>query len=173
MPQGSLRVRVFAPALLFLAACVSDAPPAAQVTDPYETLRAAYVARDPALAASAYTPSAQLIYEYEAREVYTGTEAIQSSFAAFFDQIAPEDTLDLNFRIAARAESDGEIEERGIYRLQIGSALTSYGGFETRRDVLTGRFVSDTGTAATREDFEALPGDLMFPDDPAKSDRKP
>lgn len=158
-------MRVFAASLFLLASCASGAPPAAPIADPYATLRAAYAARDPALAASAYTPDAQLIYEYDTRNVYTGTEAIQSSFADFFSQVAPEDALDLNFRIETRTDSGGEIQERGIYRLRVGSEFTSYGGFETRRDADSGRFVSDTGTAATAGDFESLPGALMFPDD--------
>lgn len=157
---------LFAAAVFLLTACASIAPPAAQVTAPYQALRAAYAARDPVMAAAAYTPDAQLIYEYDTRNVYSGTSEIQSSFAAFFDQIAPEDELDLNFRIASRTATESGFEDRGIYRLRIGSEITSYGGFETRLDGATGRFISDTGTAATREDFEALPVDLMFPDVP-------
>lgn len=159
-------MRLFAAALLLVTACASNAPSATQAADPYETLRSAYAARDPAMAASAYMPDAQLIYEYETRNVYSGTSEIQSSFADFFDQVAPGDELDLNFLIAARTQTEGETQDRGIYRLRIGSEFISYGGFETRLDGASGRFISDTGTAATREDFEALAGDVMFPDAP-------
>lgn len=159
-------MRLLAAVLLLLTACTSGPTPNAEAADPYATLRAAYAARDPAMAASAYTPDAQLIYEYDTTSVYSGTVEIEASFADFFDQIAPEDALDLNFRITSRTATESGFQDRGIYRLRIGAEITSYGGFETRLDRASGRFVSDTGTAATRQDFEALPGDVMFPDAP-------
>lgn len=159
-------MRLLAAVLLLLTACTSGPTPNAEAADPYATLRAAYAARDPAMAASAYTPDAQLIYEYDTTSVYSGTVEIEASFADFFDQIAPEDALDLNFRITSRTATESGFQDRGIYRLRVGDEITSYGGFETRLDRASGRFVSDTGTAATRQDFEALPGDVMFPDAP-------
>lgn len=164
-------MRVFSCALVLLSACTSAPAETPQAANPYETLRAAYAARDAAMAASAYAPDAQLIYEYDATETYSGTAEIQSSFAALFEQIAPEDRMDLNFRIAESTEAGTEIRERGIYRLRIGGDFSSYGRFETLRDAGTGRFKADTGTNATLEAFEDLPGDVMFAADIEDLDR--
>ena len=160
--------------LILLSACASRASAPAERANPYETLRTAYAARDARLAASAYTPGAVLVYDYGTRETYSGTAAIEASFAALFESVSPDDALDLNFRIEQSARSGAEVTDRGVYRLRVGKDFSSYGRFETRRETSqagAGRFVSDSGTGASIDDFEALPGDVMLAPDEEDLDR--
>lgn len=133
--------------------------------DPFSELSAAYAARDADAAAAAYAPDALVVYRYDGapEERYQGTQAIASSFKALFDQIDAKDKLDLNFRETSRVGN----KVHGIYRLRIGKAQASYGRFEV---VIgrSGKFVSDTTSNASREDFEEASGAVMLnPDDEA------
>lgn len=136
--------------------------------EPFSKLRAAYAARDANAAAAAYMPDAQVVYRYDGapEERYSGTEPIASSFKALFDQIDAKDQLDLNFRETSRVGNRAQ----GIYRLRIGKAQASYGRFDVMLDP-TGKFVSDTSTSASREDFEEASGTVMLNADDETLDR--
>lgn len=153
-----------AAALVLLSGAAGAAPPNA---GGFETLRAAYAAKDANAAATAYAPDAEVLYRYagtpEDRRV--GTAAIAASFRELFDQIDPATPLDLNFRVAETA-GDRRV---GYYRLRIGKAA-SYGRFETRVGP-DGRFVQDISSDATLADFETAAGPLMFADEDEVLDR--
>jgi pimeloyl-ACP methyl ester carboxylesterase len=136
--------------------------------EPFSNLQAAYAARDAHAAASTYSTDAQLVYRYDGapEERYRGTQSIASSFTALFNQINVKDKLDLNFRETAR---DGN-RVQGFYRLRIGKAQTSYGRFDVVLDPF-GKFLSDTSTNATRDDFEEASGALMLNADDETLDR--
>lgn len=136
--------------------------------EPFSKLRAAYAARDANAAAAAYTPDAQVIYRYDGapEERYNGTGPIASSFKALFNQIDAKDQLDLNFRETSRVGN----RVQGIYRLRIGKTQVSYGRFDVMLDP-TGKFVSDTSSDASREDFEEASGPVMLNADDETLDR--
>ena len=141
-------------AVMALMCCGSPAR-----SEPFSTLSAAYAARDSNAAAAVYAQDAQVVYRYDGapEERYRGTKPIASSFKALFDQIDAKDKLDLNFRETLR---DGD-SVQGIYRLKIGKSQTSYGRFNVVINA-TGKFVSDTSTSASREDFEEVSGAVML-----------
>lgn len=149
--------RVLLAAMLIVFGSASSADPG-----PFAQLRAAYAARDPAAAAAAYAPDAELVFRYAgvAEENYRGTAAIAGSYKKFFDQVDPATRLDLNFRITT---SDGA-RRRGIYRLRIGTGSTTYGRFEV--DVASdGRFARDSSSDATLAEFEEAGGPVMLSPD--------
>lgn len=127
--------------------------------EPFAQLRSAYLARNPAAAALAYAPDAQLVFRYAGtvEEKYRGSKAITGSYDRFFNQIDPASKLDLNFRII---QSDG-LHRRGFYRLRIGKSSTTYGRFDVQlgRD---GRFLSDFSSEATVADFEEAAAPVML-----------
>ncbi|MEZ5513283.1 MAG: alpha/beta fold hydrolase [Steroidobacteraceae bacterium] len=145
---------------------VRAAEPLVNPIDPYAQLRAAYAARDSALAAAAYTPDALLIYRYgEPADVHRGGDEIRRSFAAFFSQIDANLPLDLNFRIQSRQVSNESVVESGVYRLRVGKSQASFGRFNVTRDLSAsgaGRFQSDISTSATRSDFERAHGPVLL-----------
>jgi pimeloyl-ACP methyl ester carboxylesterase len=132
-------------------------------TDPFVALGEAYRTRDAVAAAATYSPSATVIYRYEGapEERHAGTTAIRQSFRHLFDRVGPGERIDLNFRMIARDDSEGT----GLYRLRIGTGVTSYGRFTVTFGP-DGRFLSDTSTSATLADFEGAPGPVLIrPDD--------
>lgn len=136
--------------------------------DPFAALRSAYAAKDPEAAAAAYVANAEVVYRYAGapEETHRGGKAIAASFKALFDQIAPQDRLDLNFRETRRT---GE-RVQGFYRLRIGAAQASYGRFDVMLDT-SGRFLSDVSTDASREEFEDAAGPVMIAPDDETLDR--
>ena len=161
--------------LLGLVGCAGSAqtPPSAQAlpsigSEPYAILRQAYLAKDGAQAATAYTTEAALIYADGpgGDQTYQGTDAIAQSFQNFFDQIADTDVLDLNFRLTEQRRAGDALHERGLYRLRVGEEITGYGSFEVIREGSgIGRFRRDTSSPATREDFENAPGPVLLEPD--------
>lgn len=135
--------------------------------EPFAQLRAAYLARDPAAAASAYSPDAELVFRYggTTEERYRGTKAITGSYDRFFDQIDPASKLDLNFRIVRSVGSS----RSGLYRLRSGKSSVTYGKFdvELARD---GRFASDSSSEAAIADFEEAAAPLMLAKDDEELD---
>lgn len=131
----------------------------AGTSDPFVQLRGAYASRDAAAAARNYTADAEVIYRYDGspQETYVGTDAIQASFQALFDQVDPSDHLDLNFRETSR---DGS-QVSGVYRLRIGGNPASYGRFETTLTV-DAKFENDVSSNATLEEFEDASGPVMI-----------
>lgn len=127
--------------------------------EPFAQLRSAYLARDPAAAASAYTPNADLVFRYAgtAEEKYCGSKAIAASYDRFFDQIDPASNLDLNFRIGQSVGS----RRSGIYRLRIGKSSVTYGKFDVEV-APDGRFLSDSSSDATMADFEEAAAPIML-----------
>lgn len=150
-------------AVMVLFGCGSPAR-----AEPFASLRAAYSARDANAAAAAYAQDAQVIYRYDGapEERYRGTQPIASSFKALFDQIDPKDQLDLNFRETSRVGN----RVQGVYRLRIGKTQPSYGRFDVVIDPF-GKFLSDTSTSATRDDFEEASGAVMLNADDETLDR--
>ena len=136
--------------------------------EPFADLRAAYAARDESAAAAIYAPDAVVTYRYQGspEERHVGRAAIKASFRALFDQVDPQDRLDLNFRIAKR---DGR-KLAGIYRLRIGSSNASYGRF-----IVTlaedGSFASDLSMSATIVDFEDATGSVLLAPNDENLDR--
>ena len=127
--------------------------------EPFAQLRSAYLARDPAAAASAYAPDAQLVFRYAgtAEEKYRGSAAIAASYDRFFDQIDPASKLDLNFRIIRSVGS----RRSGIYRLRIGKSSVTYGKFDVEI-ASDERFLSDLSSEATVADFEEAAVPVML-----------
>lgn len=136
--------------------------------EPFSNLRAAYANRDANAAAAAYAPDAQVVYRYDGapEERYRGTGAITSSFKALFDQVDAKDSLDLNFRETSRVGN----RVQGVYRLRIGKTQGTYGRFDVVLDP-SGKFISDTSTSASREDFEEASGAVMLNSDEETLDR--
>ncbi len=132
-------------------------------SDPFVALSEAYRTRDAVAAGAIYSPTATVIYRYEGapEERHVGTTAITQSFRQLFDQIDPREPIDLNFRILERSRA----ESKGLYRLRMGSGVTSYGRFVVTFGA-DGRFLSDTSTSATLSEFEGARGPLLIrPDD--------
>lgn len=127
--------------------------------DPFVGLSEAYRTRDASAAAVLYAPDATVIYRYEGapEERHVGTASITQSFRQLFDQIAPNERIDLNFRIVVRSELRGT----GLYRLRIGAGVTSFGRFAVTFGP-DGRFLSDTSTSATLADFEGARGPVLI-----------
>ena len=145
-------------------ALTADSSAAAEL--PYSTLRKAYALRNAALAASAYTSDAQLMYQEVAPatgEVYHGTEEIRGSFDQLFRQVDPKKDLDLNFRLESRRREGDHVREAGLYRLRVGKSMTTYGHFDvTRSTDKDGLFITDVSRPATRSDFEELAGPILL-----------
>ena len=151
-----MRVAVILLCLLLVGA-------APEKTDPFVALSEAYQKRDAAAAGAMYSPSATVIYRYDGapEERHVGTTAITQSFRQLFDQIDAGERIDLNFRIVTRNGTEGT----GVYRLRIGTGVTSYGRFSVTFGP-DGRFLSDTSTSVTLADFEGAAGPVLIrPDD--------
>lgn len=150
--------------IAFAAALVGSAANA----EPFADLRAAYATRDASAAAAIYAPEAVVTYRYEGspEERYVGRAAITESFRALFDQVDPQDKLDLNFRITKR---DGR-NVAGIYRLRIGVSSISFGRFVVTL-AENGAFTSDLSTSATIADFEDAAGPVLLSPDDENLDR--
>lgn len=163
------RVHAALGALLLLAsiangAATSDADIAPK---PFQMLREAYAQGDARAAASAYTEQAVYgeLYPGAAPRLVVGRANIALHFAAMFTTFPGG--ADLNFRIVSgNPDRDGPVA--GYYRLRVGTDETahlSYGSFVA---VLSeARFTLDTSSSATREEFDAASGALLFADETA------
>ena len=160
--------RQFASIAALMAACLVAHPAAAANPDPFAKLADAYKRRDATIAADAYSGQAEVVYRYfgAPTERYKGRPAIRSSFAALFGSVAPESSLDLNFRVTNKAPRFAQ----GFYRLRIGTEVTNYGRFAVRFDN-DGRFVSDESTDSTIAEFETATGPLLIKPDDEELDR--
>jgi pimeloyl-ACP methyl ester carboxylesterase len=83
-------------------------------------------------------------------------------YARLLSSLPADASLDLNFRIDKRHIDSTRVRETGAYRLRVGKAGTGFGRFEVERDRLTGKFLSDRSLAGDRDDFERMPGALLF-----------
>lgn len=154
--------------LLSALALVGCAARSADPNAAFVGLADAYAARNAAAAAEKYTAGATVVYAYDgaAEERYTGRKEIEASFASFFDRIAADQPLDLNFRVAERKGRSA----RGFYRLRLGQSETSYGRFDVDQDA-EGLFSTDRSSSANQSDFEELPGPLLVRPDQSELDR--
>jgi hypothetical protein len=134
--------------LLMYALSASDAAIGERA---FGRLRAGYAARDAAVAASAYAPTAVVTYRYTGVPVerYRGRTAIRGSFQTLFDQIDTAQALDLDFRITSRRGRT----LTGFYRLRIGTQQVTYGEFLVQLD-RAGRFTHDVSRQATSAQFD-------------------
>lgn len=149
-----MTTRLAALLLLCLATLVPSASAmrAAAPADPFDTLRAAYAARDADAAAAAYTDDAVVEYRYtgDVPERHAGRAAIAASFAAFFDGLEAGRPVTLEFRFDERDATAA----RGVYRLRIGDT-PFFGRFDVTF-AADGRFATDVSSDATEEDFERV-----------------
>ena len=154
-------------ALILLPLLLVGAAP--KQTDPFVALSEAYRTRDATAAGAMYSSSATVVYRYDGapEERHVGTTAITRSFRRLFDQIEPGERVDLNFRFVVRKGTEGT----GLYRLRIGSGVTSYGRFSVTFGP-DGRFLSDTSTSATLADFESARGPILIRPEDETIDRE-
>ncbi len=160
----------FAMCLALASVICSDAAHGESTTQPYETLRAGYAARDAQLAARSYSEDAAYaeLYTGTAPVVHVGRPAIAQAFDRLFAALAPspgDPPLDLNFRRTSRAPLAGGSVDSGYFRLRLGrtnnsAARTWYGSFAVR--IHGNEFTVDTGRDATVDEFELAPGGLLF-----------
>ena len=129
------------------------------VAEPFGTLRKAYSDKNADLAASAYSPDAEVIYRYNGtpKEVFRGREAIAVSFDTLFKQFDSAQAVDLNFRVL---ENSNEVRS-GVYRLKVGRDFVTYGRFSTALGS-DGNFSYDESSDATLAEFEDAAGPPMF-----------
>jgi dienelactone hydrolase len=138
---------------------------------PYLQLREAYAQSDPDKAAAAYTDQATYteLYPNTTPVLRVGKKAIRDGFAGIFNQFGPpsrSNPIDLNFRLVSRQKTTGGNADVGYYRLTVGrgsAAHRYYGAFGTQID--GGRFVSDSSTSASIEQFESAAGPMLLAND--------
>lgn len=137
----------------------------------YSQLRDAYAKGDANVAADAYSEDAAYaeLYPDTVPVLRKGKTAIRNGFGDLFAQLgpaSPSNPVDLNFRFTSRQNTVGGASDVGLYRLIVGkgsSAQRYYGAFATQ--IATGKFVSDSSTAATIEQFEGATGPVLFAGD--------
>ncbi len=163
------------PAFSPIACAVLLAGSASNATDEndaaYAQLRDAYAKGDAALATAAYSEQAVYteLYPNMVPVLRIGKTAIRKGFSEMFAQFGPaslSNPVDLNFRIISRQITTNGTADTGIYRLTIGkgnSAQNYYGGFVAQ--IEGGKFLSDSSTAATLDQFEASAGPVLFASD--------
>lgn len=163
------------PALAAIAFAMLLAGSASGVADDtnaaYKQLRDAYAKGDADIAADAYSAGGTYseLYPDTVPVLRTGKPAIRDGFADLFAQFgpaSPSNPVDLNFRFTSRQKTPDGGADAGYYRLVVGngsSAQRYYGAFATR--IENGKFVSDSSTAATVEQFEGAAGRVLFASD--------
>jgi dienelactone hydrolase len=152
--------------MVLLAGAASTA--ASEEDRAYLQLRDAYAQSDPEKAAAAYTDQATYteLYPNTAPVLRVGKIAIRDGFAGIFDQFgpaSPSNPIDLNFRLVSRQKTTGGHVDVGYYRLIVGRGSRThryYGAFGTQ--IEAGRFVSDSSTSASIEQFESAAGPMLL-----------
>ena len=133
---------------------------------PYELLRAAFAARSPSQAESAFSRSA--VIRAQARSGRTellGREAIGRHFAASLQGAGGARPLDLNFRRTASTSSSSGWRDAGYFLVQGSGAEPTYGQFAAAlaRDADgTVRIVRAETRVATEAEFEEAGAPLLF-----------
>jgi pimeloyl-ACP methyl ester carboxylesterase len=156
-----ISVVVLAAALV--AACSTPVPVIDADVTAYGVLRQGYAERSESTIASAYAPGARVSFDADDPPAEaSGADAITALYRGVLNDLAGPGALDLNFRIEARRAKGGRLVESGAYRLKAGAAGTGFGRFEVVRDAVTGKFLSDRSLPGTREDFERMPGPVLF-----------
>lgn len=142
--------------LMMLSSLQASEPPR---INPFAELRSAYRNRDAEAAARAYANNGTVIARYAGapEERHEGQRAIAGSFTQFFSQIDAGQAIDLNFRATEMSAT----EATGFYRMRIGRGDIYYGRFDVTF-APDGRFLSDTSSDATAEDFEGATGPVML-----------
>lgn len=151
---------------MLLAGSVSGA--ADDTNAAYKQLRDAYAKGDADIAADAYSAGGiySELYPDTVPVLRTGKTAIRNGFADLFAQFgpaSPTNPVDLNFRFTSRQNIAGGAADVGFYRLIVGKGSGTqryYGAFATQ--ISAGKFVSDSSTAATIEQFEGAEGPVLF-----------
>ena len=111
--------------LVMLTASASCDP--AGIDAPYRAMEEGFRNRDPAMVASAYSPTS-VLGGVDRPEVHGAEEMTQ-----VFAYVAPEDgrTLAIDFKIVHRDRADDLVADVGLYRIRVEGREPSYGQFTT------------------------------------------
>lgn len=166
-------IRLFVAVLWFVACASGGHASAANSERPYAALRQAYAALDARAAAAVYRHDAvyEETYPDHPRVVRRGQVEIEAGFERLFEALKPlpgEAPLDLNFRLTARRDVGGVLEDEGYFRLRHGPGEGArrnviYGRFATRHQ--DGLFLFDHSSPADLAAFETTAGPVLLASD--------